>query len=189
MGDSIIHGSLDDQRLSIPSSRGDKSRAEATALLTSVGVTALLAASHAAYEALRLAGAVYLLGMGARLLWSTRRKSEDAPDPEQAVEPSGRSGFFGGWRRGALTNLLNPKVGVFYVALLPQFIPNSVPHMAWGVLLTCVHIGLGLMWSSLVIVLALRMRHLLQRPRARRLLDRVTGTVIAGFGVRLAMGE
>ncbi|MEV4704827.1 LysE family translocator [Actinoplanes sp. NPDC049316] len=154
--------------------------------LTSAGVTALLTASHVAYEVLRWAGACYLTWMGLTMLWSTLRRRGIAPDVPP--EPTGDA-FLPGWRRGALTNLLNPKVGAFYVALLPQFIPAGAPAFGAGLLLTAVHIGLGAVWSTVLVLLARRLRRALQRPLARRVLDRITGTVIAGFGVRLALSD
>lgn len=93
-----------------------------------VGVSALLAASQVAYDILRFAGALYLLWIGLRLLWSAVRGARHA---EPAINPRSDS-FLVGFRQGALTNLLNPKVGAFYVALLPQFIPESAPHLLWG---------------------------------------------------------
>ncbi|MGW1103847.1 LysE family translocator [Streptomyces sp. NPDC002540] len=161
--------------------------------LTSLGVTALLTASHMAYEALRYAGAAYLLWMGGRMIVDTlrgRHTEEEAQGAEaRAVAPQGIDSLAAGWRQGALTNLLNPKMGVFYVAVLPQFIPAGAPHFATGLLLTGVHIALGLLWSALLIAFAQVLRGWLQRPQARRLLDRITGTVIAGFGLRLAVGD
>ncbi|MFD7238147.1 LysE family translocator [Streptomyces syringium] len=156
--------------------------------LTSLGVTALLTASQVAYEILRWAGAVYLLWMGARMLIDAwRGMRADGADDAPALKEAGT--LYEGWRQGALTNLLNPKVGVFYVAVLPQFIPAGAPHFTTGLLLTCVHILLGLLWSMALIAFAQVLRGWLQRPAARRALDRVTGTVIAGFGLKLALGD
>ena len=87
------------------------------------------------------------------------------------------------------TNLLNPKMGAFYVALLPQFIPQGASPLTFGILLACVHIALGVVWSTVLVLVARRLRSVLQRPSARRVMDRVTGTVIAGFGVKLAMSS
>jgi threonine/homoserine/homoserine lactone efflux protein len=173
-------------------------------VLTSAGVTALLTASHVAYETLRWVGACYLIWMGLTMLWSARRRraTPDAGCSHAArAGPSGHSdaararpsghevgGFLAGWRRGVLTNLLNPKMGAFYVALLPQFIPGGAPVFGYGVLLSGVHIVLGVCWSAFLVLLARRLRGVLARPVARRVLDRVTGTVVAGFGVRLAVG-
>ncbi|MFG1868623.1 LysE family translocator [Micromonospora arborensis] len=154
--------------------------------LTSAGVTALLTASHLAYEVLRWAGACYLIWMGLSMLWATRHRRPDPSTPPIDEPATAGNDFYPGWRRGVLTNLLNPKMGVFYVALLPQFIPSGASPFAFGVLLACVHILLGTAWSAVLVVLARRLRTALQRPTARRLLDRVTGTVITGFGIRLA---
>ncbi|MFG2563626.1 LysE family translocator [Streptomyces sp. NPDC048496] len=95
----------------------------------------------------------------------------------------------GGWRQGTFTNLLNPKMGVFYVAVLPQFIPASANHFAMGLLLTTVHILIGLMWSAVLVGFARVLHGWLSKPQARRLLDRITGTVIVAFGVRLALSD
>jgi threonine/homoserine/homoserine lactone efflux protein len=148
-------------------------------VLTSAGITALLTASHLAYEVLRWVGAGYLIWLGLTMLWSTRRRAEPVRPDQETAAP--------GWRRGLLTNLLNPKMGAFYVALLPQFIPPGASTFGFGVLLTCVHIVLGIVWSAVLVLLAHRLRVVLRRPAARRVLDRITGTIITGFGVRLAL--
>jgi threonine/homoserine/homoserine lactone efflux protein len=115
-------------------------------VLTSAGITALLTASHLAYEILRWVGAGYLVWMGLGMLWASRhRRSGEVAPAEAESEPVGDR-FLPGWRRGVLTNLLNPKMGVFYVALLPQFIPAGAPVLAFGVLLAGVHIILGTGW-------------------------------------------
>jgi threonine/homoserine/homoserine lactone efflux protein len=178
--------------------------------LSSLGVSALLTASHTAYTTLRIAGAAYLLWMGGRmLLGSLRRRggseSGDALAAERgdgggaedragvaAGAGAGRwrsGGLVRGLRRGMTTNLLNPKIGVFYVAVLPQFIPAHAPHLAMGLLLTCVHVTEGLLWSGVLVAFAGVLRGWLRRPVARRVLDRVTGTVVIAFGLRLAIGD
>ena len=161
--------------------------------LSSLGVSALLTASHTAYEVLRVAGAGYLLWMGGRMLWGTVRRQgadADARDANDvAATTAGGGGLLLGLRRGALTNLLNPKVGVFYVAVLPQFIPAGAPHLAMGTLLTCVHVTEGLIWSAALVAFAGVLRNWLRRPVARRVMDRVTGVVVVGFGLRLALGD
>ncbi|MGA4988657.1 LysE family translocator [Nonomuraea bangladeshensis] len=156
--------------------------------LTSLGVTAVLTASHLAYEALRWAGAAYLVWMGARMLIGTFRWENpgegDEPEAAPALDSMTR-----GFRQGLTTNLLNPKVGAFYVAVLPQFIPAGAAPLAMGVLLASVHAALGLIWSTVLVAFARVLRERLRTTRARRLLDRITGTVIAAFGVRLALGD
>jgi threonine/homoserine/homoserine lactone efflux protein len=163
-------------------------------VLSSVGVTAVLAASRLAYDTLRLAGAAYLLWMGGRMLAATLRRRGDDVSADGAGTfgpPSAVAGdrFGRGWRQGLTTNALNPKIGVFYVSVLPQFIPAHAPHLAFGVLLSCEHVILGTLWSALLIAFAQALRGWLRRPRTRHVLDRVTGTVIVGFGLRLALGD
>ncbi|MFJ9771043.1 LysE family translocator [Kitasatospora sp. NPDC101157] len=151
--------------------------------LTSAGVTALLTASQVAYEVLRWGGAAYLVWMGVGML--RKRGAEAAAEQEESAE----GGFGHGWRRGTLTNLLNPKVGVFYVAVLPQFVPAGAPHFAVGVALTCVHVVEGLLWSTVLVGFARVLRGWLRRPAARRVMDRVTGAVVVGFGLKLALAD
>jgi threonine/homoserine/homoserine lactone efflux protein len=154
--------------------------------LTAVGVTALLTASHVAYTALRWVGAAYLVWMGVQLLRSSLRRAAPA-EPDEALVRGG--GFVGGLRRGLLTNLLNPKVGAFYVALLPQFLPAGGPVLLWGLLLAGMHVLLATTWSAVIVLFVSRSRRLLQRPAVRRWIDRVTGGVLTAFGVRLALGD
>jgi threonine/homoserine/homoserine lactone efflux protein len=164
---------------------GIQSGTLAWGVLTSAGITALLTASHLAYEIVRWVGAGYLVWMGLGMLWASRHRRPDEATPPEAEGDLVGDHFLPGWRRGVLTNLLNPKMGAFYVALLPQFIPAGAPVLAVGILLTGIHVVLGTTWSALLIALAHRLRSLLRRVVARRVLDRVTGTVITAFGIRL----
>ncbi|MFI5801720.1 LysE family translocator [Streptomyces sp. NPDC051561] len=157
-------------------------------VFTSLGVTALLTASHVAYMTLRWVGAAYLVWMGARMLWNTFR-GRPAVDTTDTGTLTDKDTFRGGWRQGALTNLLNPKMGAFYVAVLPQFIPPDASHLGMGLLLSTVHVLIGLVWSAVLVACARVLREWLRKPRAQRVLDRITGTVIAAFGVRLALGD
>ena len=152
-------------------------------VLTAVGVSALLAASQVAYTIVRLAGAAYLVYLGGKLLWSQIRGHIGI-----AAVTTGLSDTFGaGWRQGLFTNLLNPKVGAFYIAILPQFIPPDAPHVTWGLALAGVHDLEGIIWLGMVLMLARSLRTWLERHRVVRGIDAVVGTVIAAFGLRLAL--
>ncbi|MFE6994760.1 LysE family translocator [Microbacterium sp. NPDC057659] len=154
-------------------------------LLAAVGVSALLLASAQVYETVRLVGAAYLVWVGGRMLWSAFRGSGDiATDAAPAAVDDS---FIRGWSQGALTNVLNPKMGAFYVALLPQFIPESAPHVSWGLALAGVHVLLGTVWLTLLVLVARRFTQWLQRRRVARTIDGVAGTAIIGFGVGLAL--
>ena len=88
--------------------------------------------------------------------------------------------------RGALTNLLNPKVGVFYIALIPQFIPEGVAPIGMGLLLALVHVVESVVWFTGLILAAHFARKWLSSPRVSAWIDRVTGGVLVAFGVVLA---
>lgn len=148
-----------------------------------VGVSALLTASAVAYDVLRWAGAAYLLLFGIRLLV---RAVRPVPGAEVPVENAGRSSWRAA-RLGLTTNLLNPKVGVFYAALLPQFLPTGSDPLLAGLLLAGVHAVLSVAWFALLIGLASVFSRWLRRPGTVRAIDGVTGTVLIGFGLRLAV--
>ncbi len=86
-----------------------------------------------------------------------------------------------------LTNLLNPKVGVFYLATIPQFIPAHTPPLLMGLALAAVHGLLTLVWFAALIAGGGMASKALRSPRATRILDRITGVVLVGFGARLAL--
>jgi threonine/homoserine/homoserine lactone efflux protein len=147
-----------------------------------VGISALLTASQLAYDVLRYAGAAYLVWFGLRLLVRAVRGT-------LVTEPIGAAGS-SPWRaarQGLATNLLNPKVGVFYVALLPQFLPSGSDPLAVGLLLAGVHGLISVVWFALLIVLASALAARLRCPGTVRAIDGVTGTTLIGFGVRLAV--
>ncbi|RLY94004.1 hypothetical protein EAE32_01820 [Kocuria tytonicola] len=91
----------------------------------------------------------------------------------------------GGVATGAGTNLLNPKVGVFYIATIPQFLPEGVSPLLMGALLAGVHGALTMAWFALIILGGGYARRWLADPRALRIIDRITGTVLIGFGAKL----
>ncbi|WP_277213390.1 LysE family translocator [Isoptericola croceus] len=154
------------------------------------GAAALLAASQTAYRVLTVAGAVYLVWLGGSMIWSSlRRRHTDARElagtdaPRSATPPRRRRRDF---TIGLGTNLMNPKVGVFYVAAIPQFVPDGANPLVMGVALALVHCALGTTWLSLVILGAGHWGRRLRESGAVRWIDRVTGGVLVAFGLRLA---
>jgi threonine/homoserine/homoserine lactone efflux protein len=148
------------------------------AAASAVGVAALLAASATAYDALRLAGAAYLVWLGVRSI-----AHAGAPPPPAAAEPrGGRSAY----ATGLVSNLANPKIVVFYSTVLPSFVPEGSSVLGWSLLLAAIHAGMGLVWLSAYAWALHRARAVLERPRVRRTLDRATGAVLVALGLRLA---
>lgn len=89
--------------------------------------------------------------------------------------------------RGCLTNALNPKVGVFYITFLPQFIPAGADVLRFSLLLATVHAIVGMLWFVLLVAATRPLARWLSRPAVTRGLDRVTGAVFIAFGLRLAL--
>ena len=148
--------------------------------VAALGLGALLAASPLAFEILKWAGAAYLVWLGAHLILRPRTSFELG---SAALKPKGGGGWL--WR-GVLNNLLNPKAGVFYVSFLPQFVPMGVPAAPFMFMLACLHVLMGIAWFALLIGATRPIAGALQRSAVVRWLDRITGGVFIGFGVRLA---
>jgi threonine/homoserine/homoserine lactone efflux protein len=149
-------------------------------VVVGLGLGALLAASQLAYTILKWAGAAYLVWLGLQLLLHPRRTFEDG-------EATGQAGAGAWFRRGLLSNALNPKIGVFYVSFLPQFIPANANVALWSFGLAGVHVLLSIGWFALLIGLGGRIGVLIRRRGVVTWLDRLTGGVFVAFGARLAL--
>lgn len=148
-----------------------------------LGLSAILMTSALAFSVLKYVGAAYLVWIGLRMLLA--RQATHA-----STETRGR-GFAAAFRQGMLTNALNPKVALFYLAFLPQFVAMREPHAQLGLLvLGLSFIGTGLCWSLVLAMAGSRIHRLLQRkPGIERWMDRVCGTVLLGFGLKLALQQ
>jgi threonine/homoserine/homoserine lactone efflux protein len=148
------------------------------ALAASAGVTALLVASEPAFVALKLAGAAYLVYLGGQALLATVRRRSELHLERPA--PAGKE-----LRQGLLSNLGNPKMAVFFSSLLPQFGESFAALLGLG-LLFC---ALTMAWLSAYAFALARAGDVLRRPRVRRAIDAVTGTVLVALGIRLAAAD
>lgn len=151
--------------------------------VVALGLGMLLAASELAYTILKWAGAAYLLWLGVQLILSKR------DDFASAGAPAAHATSLAWFSRGLLTNLLNPKVGIFYVSFLPQFVPAGANVPLITLLLAAIHAALGLAWFALLIAATRPLAGALRRPRVIRTLDRLTGGLFILFGARLAFGR
>ncbi|WP_249336116.1 LysE family translocator [Sinomonas gamaensis] len=151
------------------------------------GVSALLTVSTVAYDILRYAGAAYMAWLGVTL-WrasfgkggGTTNDGGEAPLglAHLAYEPLGRT-----WTKGLVSNLLNPKYGMFCIAVIPQFLVPGVPPVWMGLMLTVVSNVEAIIWFIAVVGAAHFFRRWLEGPSFRKWIDRVTGTVLGAFGV------
>jgi threonine/homoserine/homoserine lactone efflux protein len=155
------------------------------ALATSVGVVTLLVASEPVFNAVKLAGAAYLVFLGAQALvgaWRGTASIEIAASERPRRRLSARAGFI----QGLLSDLGNPKMAVFFSSLLPQFAPQHGNVFMTLVLLGLVFCALTFAWLAFYAVAIARLGALLRRSAIRRTLDAVMGTVLIALGLRLA---
>ena len=153
-------------------------------LAAALGISAVLAASHTAYAALRVIGAAWLVWLGLNIFF--RRPHHPVPRVNGGAAGVADGSDPAWFWRGLLSNVTNPKVGVFFITFLPQFVPPGVAEVPWVALLVLIHVALSIVWLGLLIVATRSVGRLLQRPAVAQTLDRITGAVLIGAGVRLA---
>jgi threonine/homoserine/homoserine lactone efflux protein len=156
------------------------------AVAASLGLSSLLAASRIGYDVLRFVGAAYLIWLGIATLRS-RNAATNEIDDEHPREPQYRSaGALRAYLNGVISDLCNPKVGVFFIAFLPSFIPAHASVSEFSLIFGLWNAIEGGAYFAAVVWLISRGTPWLRHPRMRRRLERITGIVLIGFGVRLA---
>ncbi|MEU8235483.1 LysE family translocator [Actinoplanes sp. NPDC048967] len=148
-----------------------------------LGLSALLLASATAFTVLKIAGAVYLLWLASQMLWSATRSPRAPVTDQPDVVPVRRSAYL---RQGFLSNALNPKVALFFVTFLPQFLTvGGGSPRAEALLLSAIFAGLYLSWFGLYVAAVDRLGRWLRRPRVKARIEQVTGLVLATVAVGL----
>ncbi|WP_312757607.1 LysE family translocator [Pantoea brenneri] len=146
--------------------------------LVALGLGALLAVSELAYTILKICGAGYLCWLGLQLLRRPRSSFS---------ENDGNTSSQGNWFvKGMLGNVLNPKIGIFYVSFLPQFIPAGHSPLIWTFILVSIHVLIGTLWSVTLIMSTHFASGILKKSRVIRAMDRATGGLFLCFAARLA---
>jgi threonine/homoserine/homoserine lactone efflux protein len=177
---SLLHG----RTAAIRTSLGISSGTLIWATLAGLGVAALLAASAEAFAVIRLLGAAYLVYLGVRALLEAFRR----PVPDGAAsDPVPTTVARRPYRQGLLTNLFNPKVGLFYTTLVPQLVDPGDPIALVSIAVGAAHATIGLVWLVVLAVVVDRLGDVLRRPRIRRALAGATGTILVAFGLRVAV--
>ncbi len=158
------------------------------AMLSALGVSVILMHSATAFHLVKYAGACYLVWLGIPSLWSAVRGIDPPPGTAPRFTPDAiaRQHCF---REGLLSNVLNPKVAVFYLAFLPQFIGPTDPVLQKSLLLTGIHYVEGMLWLVAVSMVVDQTRRFFLTSTVRRWLDGMCGAVFVGFGVRLALAR
>jgi threonine/homoserine/homoserine lactone efflux protein len=179
LGSSIAQG----RRIGVASALGICSGCIVHTLAAAAGLSAILATSAAAFVIVKLAGAAYLIYLGIRYL---RARDADLP----AVASASR-GAWKAFRQGVVTNVLNPKVALFFLAFLPQFIdPESSTKIAAFIALGLTFIATGTAWCLFLAVAAASVRRFFTgHPKAFTRLSQAAGTLFIGLGIRLAVAQ
>lgn len=155
-------------------------------LATALGLGALLAVSETAYLLLKTAGALYLFYLGFGMLRSALRGGSALAFEGAASAGAGDRRWL---LRGLTTNLLNPKVGVFYVSFLPQFIPVGGDVVVFSVVMAAIHAAISLVWFGILVLATRPLARFLKRPIVGRSLDGIVGAALIGFGLSLLLSR
>ena len=176
----LVHG----RRAALGTSLGVSAGLSVWTIAAAVGVASVLRASAVAFTVLKLIGALYLVWLGIQALRAARHAGSD--EPRLALDRPAMSAA-GGFRQGLLSDLANPKIGIFFTSLLPQFVAPGhsvlLPFLALGAVFAL----MTLLWLFAYCLLAARAATTLQRPRVKAAMDRVTGVVLIALGLRVAI--
>lgn len=202
---NCLHGG---RRTGTATAAGAATGALLWSVAAAVGLAAALQRWGAAYELVRYAGAAYLVFLGAKAVWAQRLPGAlpdlgttgpgPAPSPGLPASPGaapspgprGGTPFAGpvltAFRQGLLSDLLNPKVGLFFIAVVPQFLPQGYPPLATTLLFGLVDASIVIGWLVIVATIAARFTAWLRRPRVNRTVERISGGALIAFGVGAA---
>jgi RhtB (resistance to homoserine/threonine) family protein len=175
----LMHG----RRAALGASAGVGAGLSVWTLAAAVGLASVIRASEVAFTILKVVGALYLMWLGFQALRAARHASED--EGARLTEPRPVIGARGGFWQGFLSDLANPKIGIFFTSLLPQFVDPGRPVLLPFLALGAVFVLMTVLWLGAYCLIAARAAETLQRPRVRSALDRVTGIVLIAIGLRL----
>jgi threonine/homoserine/homoserine lactone efflux protein len=154
------------------------------ATAAAVGLSALLLASSTAFTVLKVVGAAYLLWLGLQMLRSAIRSRRETPEVTTVTAPRRGVVYL---RQGFLSNALNPKVALFFVTFLPQFISaDSGSPRTQALVFSAIFAGLYVSWFGLYVAAVERLGRWLRRPRVKARIEQVTGTLLLAVAIRLA---
>ena len=180
---AILHG----RRAALGTSLGVNAGLVIWTVAAALGVAAVVRESAVAFTVLKLLGAAYLIWLGGQALIAARRRA--AHDVSGARRASGPIGARLGFRQGLLSNLGNPKIAVFFTGLLPQFVSARASVLGSFLLLGGLFVVMTAVWLCSYALLAVKVSSVLTRPRVKATLDGLTGLVLVGLGVRLALEQ
>ena len=149
-------------------------------IIVACGLGALLMTSDLAFNALKWMGTAYLTWLGFNLILKPRTQLAGLN------ESAATQNWF---MKGLWGNLLNPKVGIFYISFLPQFIPHTASPVVWTMGLVLIHVLIGFIWSIFLIVAMQSIAAYLKQPKFIQYMDRITGSIFILFALKLALSK
>jgi threonine/homoserine/homoserine lactone efflux protein len=167
----------DGRRAALATAGGNSVAVLGWGALSAVGVSSLIVASEAAFLALKITGAAVLVVLGVR---SVRHARHHAAEMRTITRPR-----LAGWRSGLVTGVANPKLAVFFVALFPQFLSRGAPVLPYALGMATAIVVIDLGWFTFLTIVVERAR-VVVRPTVRATMERVSGSVMVGLGLRLA---
>lgn len=159
------------------------------ATLSALGLSLILVRSAAVYEIVKLAGAAYLMWLGLQALWRVshpQARSQAQASPQQISKNAFK---YSSLRDGLLSNVLNPKTALFYLALLPQFVHFGDQVLVTLLLLASIHVVMRFTWLLFITILIQYAREFMNRPLIKQSLEAMTGVVLCTFGMHLALAR
>jgi RhtB (resistance to homoserine/threonine) family protein len=178
---AVLHG----RRAALATSFGVNTGLAIWTAAAAFGVAAIIRESAVAFTVLKLVGAAYLAWLGIQALLAARRRTAHAG--LDGDDNGSRLRTFGAYRQGVLSDLANPKIGIFFTGLLPQFVSGRNSDLVPFLILGAIFVLMTVVWLIAYSLVAARIADVLTRPSVKATLDRVSGTVLVGFGVRLAL--
>jgi RhtB (resistance to homoserine/threonine) family protein len=178
---ALLHG----RRAALGTSFGVSTGLAVWTVASALGVASIVRASDTAFTVLKLIGAAYLVWLGIQALRAAGRAGSHSDDPEPARRTAldGRGGF----RQGLLSDLANPKIGAFFTGLLPQFAGPGRSVLIPFLVLGGLFVLMTVVWLCGYTLVAVKASAVLRRRRVKAAIDRVSGVILIGFGVRLAL--
>jgi RhtB (resistance to homoserine/threonine) family protein len=177
---AVMHG----RRAALGTAFGVNAGLAVWTVASALGVASIVRASDTAFTALKLIGAAYLVWLGLQALRAAGRSAAHSdPDSARRTALDGRGGF----RQGLISDLANPKIGAFFTGLLPQFAGPGHSVLLPFLVLGALFVLMTLVWLCGYALVAVKASAVLRRPRVKAAIDRVSGVILIGFGVRLAL--
>jgi RhtB (resistance to homoserine/threonine) family protein len=177
---ALLHG----RRAALGTAFGVETGLAVWTVASALGVASIVRASDTAFTVLKLIGAAYLVWLGIQALLAARSGGSHADaDSASRVAVGGRGGF----RQGLISDLANPKIGAFFTGLLPQFAGPGQSVLLPFLVLGGLFVLMTVVWLCGYALVAVRASAVLRRRRVKAAIDRVSGVILIGFGIRLAL--